>query len=793
MKEKLKHINKQNKGSTLIVVLAIVSFVSILAVVVSQAALVNYKMKVVDKQSQKVFYNSEDAVDEIYVALGMISMNCFDEAYNTELESLVRPFEDGSMSDYMYTPSNLTMNQEIRTEYIYNVLKELGIYDESITKEDSDKMLNSINSETKDLSQNKNDSVSINFTGKLNTFLENKIDENENGEVFNVQSVDKMTLKKYKSQAGTDVKTIYTYSLVFNDCIIKYKNDRGFYSYITFDGEVAMPDAVINFTVDTKPGLDGFTNYALVGNTGIIVGENKTLNLNGNAFAGKGANIGLTLYSGSALNVNGYNVISGGDICVTDATLTAGNSELWCENIVTENAVGTAPVINITGTKVYVHDDMQLNGDNSTVNISDSEYYGYSHQINSEANHLKSSAIIVNGSHARLSLNAMSTLVLGGRAYIEYDNEGSQFYATGESISLKGSQEMYMVPSYLMSLSNPAVKDADVEVDITENNFFGYTYLDETEPYTTKVVGDMRYYYLNFRDYESAAHYVETVMNTEAYNAVLDLIGAGKTDDQKVSLRKEYDKSRNYVRLLLNSNLSELMSTTAVENNVLSYINGQIVSVNIGQDANGENVMNFSSLGGTELADDDFYNDCYMDYSSLITILKKYDGITNLKNYTKNVFANMISMEYFGNLTGGEPYVSEEDGLEGVLCCAINNNNKAITIKEVPGETRKVIRDDKGNIIVNTGVSNQGLIVTSGNINVESDFRGTIISGGRITVSENVTVVGDNTLVNSILAADEKMRKLFSSESITASDELKDITYKDFVEFTNWRKYEETE
>ena len=50
--------------------------------------MVNLKMKMIASQSKKTFYTSEEAVDEIYAALGKASMECFNASYEEQLTTL---------------------------------------------------------------------------------------------------------------------------------------------------------------------------------------------------------------------------------------------------------------------------------------------------------------------------------------------------------------------------------------------------------------------------------------------------------------------------------------------------------------------------------------------------------------------------------------------------------------------------------------------------------------------------------------------------------------------------------
>ena len=135
MRERIKGVIKyvtgkrerNNSGSTLVVVLTVVAFLSILAVVVTSAATTNYKMKIINKQSQKAFYTSENAIDEIYAALGKLSIETFDEAYNEELAAVVKSIPVGAGSVSITMP-NIDINRSLRKNYTYKLLTNLNLF-----------------------------------------------------------------------------------------------------------------------------------------------------------------------------------------------------------------------------------------------------------------------------------------------------------------------------------------------------------------------------------------------------------------------------------------------------------------------------------------------------------------------------------------------------------------------------------------------------------------------------------------------------------------------------------------
>ena len=90
-----KRVKCNNNGSTMVIVLIMLSFVMILATVVTSSTIMNLKLKVANKQSAKTFYTSEDAVNEIYVAMGQMSSDCFNSAYQDQVAKMVVNTESG--------------------------------------------------------------------------------------------------------------------------------------------------------------------------------------------------------------------------------------------------------------------------------------------------------------------------------------------------------------------------------------------------------------------------------------------------------------------------------------------------------------------------------------------------------------------------------------------------------------------------------------------------------------------------------------------------------------------------
>ena len=133
--------------------------------------------------------------------------------------------------------------------------------------------------------------------------------------------------------------------------------------------------------------------------------------------------------------------------------------------------------------------------------------------------------------------------------------------------------------------------------------------------------------------------------------------------------------------------------------------------------------------------------------------------------------------------------------------------------KAVPGtnvilyainNSKPLVIDDKGDF----KHYSEGIIVASGDIIIKKDFSGTIIAGGKITI-EGTEIDISNAITNSsvrdILAkgySEDKVKEVEDfvdifegSTGITDNSglSLSELTYKNFIEFINWRKsYEES-
>lgn len=208
------------------------------------------------------------------------------------------------------------------------------------------------------------------------------------------------------------------------------------------------------------------TSNVLLKNPSVDVGNNSRLRVNSKVFYCKND---LTLNEASRVDM--YNRNGAGTTDTTDSL------QFYANNIITKAGTNNA-TLNIAGGNTIIQDDLEINGDGSRVTIK-GNYFGYGFRddnndgVEDDTNsrdvfgagmtanneHERSSAIIINGKTATIDMSTISKIILLGRAYIDLDPNGTNTsYMTGESLSYKGNQDLYLADTELTGskvISNP--------------------------------------------------------------------------------------------------------------------------------------------------------------------------------------------------------------------------------------------------------------------------------------------------------------------------------------------------
>lgn len=823
---------KNNSGSTIVIVLLMTSFVLILSTLITTTTMINLRMKMSSSQSTKSFYTAEQAVDEVRAALGVISVECFNTAYEEELTKLYSTNSTGT------TINNKEANQQMRQKYTKDLLNKMQLF-EGVPSSDAKiafylgQPAGSFTIANWNADDTKADEKKI-YTSFVDT-LNNYIEDNTK---LSVEKVTKITFDV------SGVSPLYSYAIGFYDCVVKYLDNSGNYSYITFNGAVGMPDIEIDFKNDDKVGTLCFADYSLVGNGGIILPKNASATISGSAYAGTGASAkgtALTINEGASLTMGGGYFVCGGNIeADNNSGLSVNNTSLWAKNINVSDGV----TINSNAASFNLQDDLTVDGENSEVNINGS-FFGFGYEEGNLAKQRPnySSAIIVNGLNSHITFGTLGQLYVAGRAYIKFSDDRA--YATGESSAVNINQEIYMIPAKLLTngsknpsaLNDSAASGVKFTCDINENNFFAYdllasekyesrnAYFDidgnlvdestlETDS-TTHLITDANiransktYYYFKFKDDYARNKYANLILDDTEFESYI----SGKSDDYKDNarkLRKQIIAAKDSFKGLTNSSITGVSINTPGAFSQITSSSGSTLSaaeLKI-KAASTDRALRYDVLNkilANPLKSDEesgWYTsraDLQNDLSSRNPA--KYNSI-NLSNYTLgDVFGNIINEEGIEELlrSGAGPTYSYPRFTDGSHYAVYKLNSAD------PTETLKI----------STVGFASGLVVCTGNVDVDVDFSGVILAKGKVTVESGCTVSNGYTeasfktamegWMNSANEADGTLRngydighifRFYNSKTTTTSGTLTvdKMTYRDMVRVDKWRKYEEEE
>ncbi len=513
-----------SKGSALIMVIICMLLVGIITSVVIVTASSNLKNVMLYKKSSENFYSAEYVLDE------------FKNYLEDLADASVRVAYENWLTEYSYNTSG-EQHEKFKKLFISDYRQRLisslfNSYIEQIVDGDGN-VLTPASIEIKDLS---------NFIAvPAGTVVEFK------GEPY------------FKPSSDTE--------LILN---VKLK-------YVEADGTESIIDTDLKFSIDpedfkinTTAGLNkDAAEYSIIADGRLTNAEllcpGESLELMGNVYAGDGFNFRNTgsfahiyLDSDRVITRNTFRVSNGAKVKIRGTFAdyeTPGNltySDIWAKNILFDTTVGTAPAIEAQA-HVYLADDLTLNAKGSYFALTGPacSFYGYGADPNDVA---ASSAIVVNARGSRVLMDQIDPaqggkIAVAGKSFISVPIRfGSDVVQgttlQGESISYKGEQAAYLLPSECIigighnpmtadefrSMSDDATGKIYTSADIASNSSIKCyvnisksalnggvdlgAYVQAGVPVKSFFVNyddstTMVYLYLNFRDSESATKYFD--------------------------------------------------------------------------------------------------------------------------------------------------------------------------------------------------------------------------------------------------------------------------------------------
>ncbi|MCY6370908.1 pilus assembly PilX N-terminal domain-containing protein [Clostridium ganghwense] len=451
------------KGSSLVMVLVMLSILSVFGAAILSVTLSSYKVRRMNEVMKTNFYASEAGLDKAYAIIGKIVDTAIDKG-NTAVKN-----EEVNLSNIIHEEKLKVLADK---NYSSPYLNEDGSVNEEKIKEFQ------------------NEKFQIAFRDYIESNLETELiksdnyefDENGVGEKFNSDSSkpemsflpnttiplkfsdDKMEIGlvstfnhenlRKQVEAGYEI-VVPEYKAVYyiENSIIKVPENLAFQKGIAVDGDMKVEGSNVDiegdvFVKGTNVGENGeITNEKEVKSGIILDKHNSNLTVNGE----------LSSAQNIFLKGTNSNLVVNGDAYVRNAIIdtSAEGSNL---NINKDD--------NLSGS-LFTMDDLELNAKASKINIAGG-FYGVSDgSASDKSNH--SSSIIVNaedigsGSSINIETSGVDDKVLiAGSSYIQlYNNEE---YQTGESVSIKGNYKAYTMP---LTKGDPK---NDKEKSLKENN-----------------------------------------------------------------------------------------------------------------------------------------------------------------------------------------------------------------------------------------------------------------------------------------------------------------------------------
>jgi len=721
MRNITKTKRQQNQGFSLFTVLIAVSFVGILGLLVLYIALSNFNMKITDLKGKDSFYTAERALEEIRTGLQEDVGNAMSKAYTQVLESynVENRSQDSSM--------DRQRQSEFQDCFITELMRTLRV------------------SKTED---------NIYNMERLRGYVDLKYDGSKESLIITNPAGSAPLMKAVKNVG----KNTENNGVLLKNLKVIYVDEKGRAAIICTDIRVLVPEVQFP-TPSTLPDL---MNMIVVADKGIVCEgtESTPTSINGSIYAGNlpsalaaDSETSIKVIPGASLNVeSGDKVVCKGEISVgLNSTFTSAESvNLWARGLNADSVQN----VSLSGS-TYFADDLTVTGKNNNVKIS-GNYYGYGSYESATSDDCVakdqyeksgltgaalSSAIVINGKNTTLDLSDTQKLMIAGRNYIASskvkanNRSNTNDVATGESLTVKGTQLAYLVPKEVLGASgNPltydaylallnGAKDISVNWDAAVEAWGGRTLrdigVDSEKPVQTVFYNDgFVYFYLNFTDAQKSADFMQMYyQNNPTVKANMDkyLSFYFGGEDSGITV-KDAD---SYLRYITNGNALSYSGADAQGNMQ------QATSVNPGEKILQEQVgyqNSWYALNRKMITSYDLLNKAVKEDAEGKTHNETdgdrsvYDNLVNEKkmiSYIKDTVKDDTGKYVFT--------ASDEDGgLQAIMYDnGENGMNQTLKISQSDADKLRLVVCT-GDVEIESGVKFQGIIMAKGTITLRA-------------------------------------------------------------------------
>ena len=747
MRQKLS-LKNENRGASLLAVLIILVVVSAIAVVITKITITNIQMKEVERGTKKNFYSAEEIMDNLRAGVAEKSADAMKTAYENVMQNYVVNKQSGK-----------NLQEEFKKQYMKAL--EDTFWDKSTALRQSPKQ---------DPQETSTDVVFSASNYNLDT-LKACIISADTG----VQSSLRTSLQTKSEDAGYEAyykKGIF----ILKNIKIVYKDSLDYETTITTDLVLNTPE--MNLTGGDQ--VKEFMKYSLIADKSINVSNVDSVKVGGNVYAGA---YGIETSGSADALFNGRVVLTRGDIKAgggTKLTIGNGNTSIWAENILvngapkettksteetTESDLQTTEdpdpyTLSING-NCYVADDLSLQKANSRAEIT-GNYYGYNFQedydtANPSRDAQFSSAMMVNGRNSKLNLEGINYLMLAGRTFISRDAGGNtkdtnSDILMGESLAARTNQLAYYVPEAYLDSSKTMFSE---EGKIKYMKDTGFYKVDSGNPNNESLWKETFTQYLNSSKQVVAYHYVNAGSSGTTTNYYLNFKDEQSANDFFAEYCSgENGKRGNQIRQYATKYLTE--DAIILDKSRIFTLKGDIMYREKSNQSFNEQKVTIDDNKWTRT---DSSMGVYFKYCSQLAV--KYKALQlGLTESNKNAQVENVRIRDTSNKIDKtvSPLFSSLINLSALeKDIPVGKDKAKIAVDEDLDGThhRAVILANNGSETYHVPLNiTQGIVVATGDVCVDHNFNGLIISNGKITFASNVTVDADETMVVKLFADD---------------------------------------
>lgn len=787
-----------NEGSTLLMVIIMSAVLTVLGVAVLSMTMMNIHMKYTNYQVKTNAYYAESGIDELYAYVSKKVIGALEFSLNqtkTDLNTLViddvtgksyfnginyQVYLDQPASDPTITIEQKQFDPDVikalaNQIFRYHFIEQLNLDLTSVDLNAQILTATDVITGAQDIQLN----TSVITIGSVTNF-DSVVGIEISGKKFEINGI----TSTFSTASEPNIEKVVTTDIVIN-------------SDLVYPFEINENDILLTNNPIWQNALVADNNITFANCTATFDGDVYATGL----YEEKSNPLGSSLpdvrnYINNGIKVDaGADVLVNGDI-VTEcyvqtsgvgARLTVSKGLIYCNTLAT-NKGATASSITIENGNVYTLDDLELNAEESDIEIK-GNYYGLSK--GTSGLHNSSSAIVLNASLKSSANPNGATLIIDS-----LDN------STGTPIPYSIEDEK--VRADLDPNNGTWIPGTTfVEIFPTDNSFFDndiYKYFPYQTGESVAVLGN----YLNYNSRLTISSGADAIYDStniswmsETFPAITfptyvlphpfeysDFALGFKQTGGVPGNRFSQFESERYMQLAYdtlystNPDIFYLGTNSAIQIDNYQYVLGTYLMPGSGE----TNILTSTTNASDSFVYDSFiYYTLHDFYASILNTTKDKTALTRsdadnsvFDIATFDIVAHKTNLGLYNSLKVNLPLkdvnfvVNSSIPAKEVVC--IYGNTQNIYIQGTGGNTGPDptnIMDDNTDVNA-TGGYLQGVIITQGNVYISGnvEFAGTIISGGDIEVGDSS--LGSASIVN-FYNKDEKIKK-YLAELIAVTD-----------------------